>query len=273
MKNNMFKKAIGYVEKQKFLGVLTNINFISGNLTLVDDNEENEIVVSRDEVELMFEAFSLHDLLIFDKDILRASNNNLYLIELFEDGRVKFHLVDEKLQVVTSGDKFTPDAELIGSLEEFMTLEGNYHEVLATLPRNPEFNVQVVKQFDGTHFTYFYACNNKSEEQIDLIKVFHFGNQFFEEEYERITISYEEYSENIEGGILEEVSEQELHNYITGVTYGGAEKESPLEGIVFLEEDEEAVEEVELPEEEKNICNECGADLDVEDCDCKLWSF
>jgi hypothetical protein len=267
----MFKRAIGFVQESGFIGGITNFNFMTNEVTLVDD-EAVETVHNVADVEVLFEAFELHGITVFNKDVLGAINGKRYLVELHEDGKIQLHQLDDNLETVASGEKFDANGTVVSQLESVMDLQGNLYELLAELPQTPDFNVKIVKHYDGQHFTYYYACNNKEVEQIDLIKVLYLGHQLLEEEdYERNTISHEDYVSRIEDGNLVEVTPQELHNFVLGASYGRTQEVQVCCDIED-EEDVELLEDVceDTCEEEDGTCDDCGRQ--TEDCDCDLWN-
>lgn len=259
----MFKKAIGYVRDTGLLGGVAGYDFITNEVILLDD-EQVKVNVKFEDVEILQEALVLHGLTIFNKDVLGAINGKLYLVELHEDGKIQLHNIDEKLETIASGEKVEVNDEVVEQLERIMDLKANYYELLADIPQLPEFNIKIVKHYDGQHYTYYYACNNKEVEQIDLIKVLYFGHQILEEEdYERNTISHEDFLSRMEDGNLKEVSPQELHNFVLGASYRDKPQPQQVESCCEVEdeEDEELVE---------GVCDECGRDEET-DCDCTLW--
>lgn len=272
----MFKKALGYVEKEGFVGGVAVVDFMNNKIILVDD-EDNKKELAREDVELLFEAFQLHGYSVFNKDILGAVNGKMYQVELHNDGEVTLHNVNEKFEVVASGEKFDPTGTIIASLEAVMELQGSVYDLIHAMPKNPEFNVKIVKHYDGTHFTYYYACNNKEVEQIDLIKVLYMGHRLLEEEdYERNTLSYEDYMKRIADGNLKEVTPQELNNFVTGASYNDNKSNHPAPVNAEVQEEMEEVEELDSffdePEVDKgmNICDGCDRDLDH--CLCDPWN-
>lgn len=210
----MFKRLIGYVKELNFLGEVVNINFATKNYTLDDDNRV--ITFGFDGVEILKEAFKLCDSVVYDKDVLSDVNGDMYLVELHKDGDVILYYVNNKYEVTGTNGRYTINKETLKHFENTLSLVGNVYLLKNELPKEPEFNVQVVKDFDGNNFTYFYALNNKEDKEIDLIEVDTFIKDV---KYERITVSYEYYNDSIYKGILNEVSLDELKNYFTGVTY------------------------------------------------------
>jgi len=200
----MFKKSIGYVAEINLLGEVAGVDFRNGLYVLVDDNGE-EHAVKIEDVEILEEAFVLHGLSIFNKDVLGSIEGKLYQVELHGED-VQLHLLDDNLEVVASGEVFTPTEDVVKGFEQIFDLQGNIYELIPELPQKPDFNIKIVKDFDGKHFTYFYACNNKETEEVDLIKVVFIGHQLLEEEYTRITLSYDVFQDSIEAGTLKEVS-------------------------------------------------------------------
>lgn len=238
----MLEKMLAYAKDAEVLGEIVGIDF--ANEMVMVKNDEDSYTFKASEVEILKEAFILHDLIIFDKDVLGDVHGNMYLVERHKDGDITIHHLTEDFEIKQSGTKMTVAETILEDFEEVFELEGNFYELKNALPKEPEFNLQIVKDFNGKHYTYFYALNNKQDKEIDLIKVsFIGGTSLPEEEHERRTISYDEYMEFIDTGIYIEVSPQELQNYVTGVTYGKKEEptksHNPFE--VGEDEDEDAV--------------------------------
>lgn len=247
----MLEKMIAYAKDAEVLGEVVGIDFANETVTVDTDVKSHTFRAS--EVEFLKEAFILHDLIIFDKDVLGDVHGNMYLVELHKDGDVTLHHLTEDFEIKQSGTKMTIEGTILKDFEEVFDLEGNFYELKNALPKKPEFNVQIVKDFNGKYYTYFYACNNKQDEEIDLIKVLFLGSTLLEEEeHERRTLSYEDYRDSIESGIYTEVSPQELQSYVTGLMYGKKQevkKEEPVCGVTCdcnpfecKEEDKEEVE-------------------------------
>ena len=247
----MLKRVIGYVKDAEILGEVKGIDFENEMVFLKDDDESYTFRAS--DVEFLEEVFELNETIIFDKDVLGDAFGNLYLVERFKDGDVKLHILTDKLEVKDSGEKFTMTDSIQEDFEEVFTLVGNLYELKNRKPKEPTFNVQIVKDFNGEHYTYFYACNNKKDKEIDLIKVLFLGSTLIEEEeHERRTLDYDTYMEAIESGAYKEVSPQELQNYVTGMLYGKTNS--------FVDAEEEVEE-----EEEETLCVEnCGC---VDECE------
>lgn len=275
----MFENAIGYVEKNGHLGFVGAIDFMAKSVTLVD--EESSQVYDISEVEILKSAFVLNGVEVFNKDVLKATNEFMYLVEVHDDGKLQLHVLDEKLEKVKSGEKFEKSEATINQLNAIMELEGSYYELLAELNKSPEFNIEIVKSFDGKHYTYYYACNNKEAEEIDLLKVVFMGHHIFEqEEYERNTMSHSDYLAEVNNGVLKSVSPQELHNYALGLLYNdntnANDNEEPMEEPVEVEEipcdtcdcENGFCEELDS-EVETSLCKSCNKELDI--CTCELW--
>lgn len=306
----MLKKMIGYVEKSKMLGEVVAMDFLDETVTLIDidtDGVEDKKVFPVGEVEILEEAFELGDNIIYNKDILVDALGGYYMVELHKDGDVQLHAIDIKtLEIQRSGKKSAMNKEVASLLEPVAQLYSNYYEVLLAKPQEPTFNVSIVKDYNGEHFTYFYACNNKKDKEIDLIKVLFIGSTLLdEEEHERRTLSYEEYMEAIANGVYKEASPQELQNYVAGMLYG---KKSDMADVFeenellydldedeFLDEDVvecgvncSCVYECEIVKQEQEArqgvedtdavedapvsddsCEKCGQYED--ECDCDLW--
>lgn len=231
----MLKKLFGYVNHVGF-GEVLDYDFITGKVELLfnDVNEDGNVIHERieifdkDDVILIPEIFINHDgQIILNKDVFVTRGKsgavlNRYMIEKLEDGMFVFHWLNERLEIVRTGEKF----ELHDKNKEFifshLELEDNYYSLIEKkkIFDTFNFNIKVVKSFDGEHYTYFYVCNNKKDSEIDLIKAVFIGADIIEgQEYERKTISYDDYLDMINKGKLKEVSLQEFKNYALGVTY------------------------------------------------------
>lgn len=273
------KKILGRIKDTDFIGEVITINLATKKVLLDNDGEQRVEKIS--DVEFLREAFVLHDTTIFDKDVLGDADGKMYMVELHENDEVTFHMLDENLETVKVGERVKMTDDRISGLEDIASFVGNIYELRARLPKEPQFNITVVKDFNGKHYTYFYALNNKEEKVIDLIKV---DTLISYEEHKRITLSYEGYAKAIEDGVYKEVTDREFDNYITGFTYGQDDsEETPVVcGVncgcnLFCEQknqykQEETSKANELNETvnpDDNKCKSCGLNLDK--CYCSLW--
>lgn len=244
----MFKEALGYVEKTGLLGEIVGADFRNKQYRIEDENgvTTNESI---EDVEVLDKVLEANGIPLYDKDVLSDVDNNLFLLENHGDKGIQFHKLNDRLEIEVSGMVLTISKDVIDQIENNLVIEANYYELVKMLPQAPDFNIKFVKEFDGTHFTYFYACNNKENQEIDLIKVVFIGHQALEEDYERVTISYDDFAEFIETGRLETVSPQELQNYALGATYPHRYKAQDTSTRVS--EAEVKVQEVQEPVKEK----------------------
>lgn len=214
------KKVLGHIKDTDFVGEVITINLATKKVLLDYCGEQRVAKIS--DVEFLREAFVLNNKIIFDKDVLGDIYGKMYMVELHENDEVTFHMLDENLETVKVGERAKMTDERINGLKDIIDLVGNIYELRAGLPKEPRFNFAVVKDFNGKHYTYFFALNNKEEKVIDLIKV---NTLIGDEEHKRITLSYKDYTEAIECGIYKEVSDQEFDNYLAGFTYGRDDSE------------------------------------------------
>lgn len=209
----MFDDVMGYAKDKKVLGKIVEYSAIKKETTILDAN--GNLHKSKDVVVLrkigVFDGVG-----IFDRDVIKIHGDN-YEIQLCEDGRIEAFFLDDYFNRTHSHPFLEMSKEkLLGN--NITTLVGNIYELRDKLPKL-DFNVKIVKEYDGTKYTYFYACNNKSAKEVDLIKVLFLGAKVLKDEYyERRTLSHKEYLNSIVSGVLEEVSEQELFNYILGAS-------------------------------------------------------
>ena len=295
MKFQKFEGLV-YDEATEVLGLLVSINHLTGKATIAV--EDGEMITDLENLVMLEKIAEIEGEDIVNRDVLYATittttnEDKLWEIELLDNGNVVLHLLDEKLNRVETGVPFEASRlELL--VPEILMLKGNIYELEIKEEKTVDFNIKIVKQVTNEGIEYMYACNNKEEEEVDLIKVVFVGSNLLEEEeYKRFTVTHEEYLEYIELEILMEVTPQELQNYVTGLMYGyKAEKDVNTEekncGVncdcsVFCEEEieEEYDETVEEEEEDypcdcdicrgeylnDDICNDCGEYH--EDCDC-----
>lgn len=273
------KKVLGHIKDTDFIGEVIVINLV-GEKVLLDDNGEQRFA-DISNVEFLREAFILHDKIIFDKDVLRDKYENMYMVKLHDNDEVTFYMLDKNLKPMTFGERTKITDDLINELEDVVDFVDNIYKLRAGLPKEPRFNFAAVKDFNGKHYTYFFALNNKEEKVIDLIKV---NTLIGNEEHKRITLSYEDYAKAIEDGVYREVSDREFDNYLAGFTYGqdDLEETSVVCGVncgcdLFCEQknqykQEETGKANELNEtvnSDDNKCKSCGCNLDK--CYCSLW--
>ena len=304
-----FKNAIGYVAEENLLGEIALVDIRNG-VYVIAENEDSEegYGFPFDKVEVLEQAFTIHGMAVYNKDVLGHINGKQYQVEVVDEDMIRFHELNAKLEIVRSGHVIKVTERVIDEIEQTFDIQGNYYELVAQLPKNPEFTMEVVKDFKNGHYTYYYALNNKQKEEIDLVTaVFVMGGSTFGE-YTRTTMSYQDYETLLEIGELTKVSNGEFMNYVTGVSYGQEKKESPFLSNADLpietgyadepecpafedyddEDDfEEDVEEDSLfgddgvndsldgydfkstPKEQVTVCKVCNND--IEDCDC-LWN-
>lgn len=253
---------IGFSESLKVLGEIAEFSFIKGTITLLD-GEGNTHETSLEDVILLESVGILGEFEIFNHDVLVTTKGEHYEVELEENGKdISVILLDKNLERTENVEHF--DKDTFHMLEGFTELVGNIYELKEEKP-TVNFNVEVVKDFNGKHITYYYACNNKELGEVDLIPL-----SFAREEYKRITLSHDVYLDSIEAGTLKYVSDSELENYLYGVSN---DSKVPTERVVS-EDCCVEVAEFELDEDFEQLdledyCEECG-EVD-EECDCKGW--
>jgi hypothetical protein len=271
------KKILGYVEKADTLLPVKAVDIIEQTVTLVDEDGETA-VIPMSEVELLQELGEFQGRAVFNRDVFQRKDDKLIEVELQDDGTVVFHVLNDKLERELSGTKV--DAQTtFDRIDRHATLIANIYEleVIEEEAYDFNFNIKVVKDYNGQFYTYYYACNNKQNEEIDLIKVVFVGHNLIEEEdYIRKTVSYEEFAELVHTQELEDVSQQELANYAYGVLAGVNNVEEDDFEEDFEEEDWEE-EDLEQEEEEsfdypttpKELTCDCGETF--KNCTCSPW--
>lgn len=296
-----FKNALGYVEEVGLLGEIALVDIRNGMYVIAENSESEEgLAFPFEQVEVLGQVFEIHGYQVFDKDVLGHINGKQYQVEAVDEGAIRFHELNSNLEVVKSGYVVEVSEKVIDEIEQTFDIQGNLYEFQAELPKNPEFTMEVVKDFKNGHYTYYYALNNKEKEEIDLVTaVFVMGGSTFGD-YTRTTMSYQDYATLLEIGELTKVSDGEFMNYAMGFAYGQEKKESPFksnadlpideedgfedfedfededfeeEDSLFEDDSEEDLVDVDefkaVPREQVQVCNICKND--IEDCDC-LWN-
>lgn len=266
-------KNIGFATEEKVLGAIVAVNLLDGTVTLMDDNEEIYTVDMEQVIELE-ELGTIGNQYIYEGDVVKVTETGkVYEIIKQEDNEIAMHLLDNKLNRTEGGLGLSFERQQLSVFGGVVELLGNIHEIKAKQP-TVDFNLAVFRYVEDGEVAYYYAGNNKENEQVDLIKVIFLGHQLLEEEdYERETVTYADFLELVADGTLTKVNPMELANYVTGLLL---EKKNPNVGIgAFVEFDEVGVaseDEQEVDEREKypeEYCENC--DEHYEDCECDLW--
>lgn len=247
----MIKKSFGRDKEKGIFGGIININFSTASVTLTDDDGANHEVPFAN-LEEFKHITDVDGYSVFERDVFKADDGTIYEVGLTVDGRLGFYKLDEDGNKDSTPTITKHPAELEDVIDA-LELLGNYYEIDFSKEPTVDFNITIVRERkeDGD-VQYYYACNNKEEQSVDLISVVFVGHKLLEKDYFRITLPYEGYLDSVARELFKEVSPNELHNYVTGVTY-----QSP--SVPRDVEDEDAY-------EDDDYCEDCGADWD--ECTC-----
>lgn len=272
----MFKRMVGYVSKNNFFGEVTAIDFVNNEIVLENEDKERHSF-SLEDTEIMEEAFEMHDVIVYDKDVIQDMNlGDKYLVKLHDDGRVSFDKLNDNLKVVSKGNKLNEvTKEFIDQMEMETTLVGNIYQLRSELLKDPSFSFDVIKEFNGKHYVYYFALNDKSTKQIDLVNI---AVLLDNEDYRSRTVTYDYFTEALSAGVFKKVSEDELEKYSLGLTYNKDDmnvKGSEFEKIcgincgckLLCEENSESLKHTKKDNSKK--CKFCGDKS--EECYCHLW--
>jgi hypothetical protein len=269
----MFNKIfLAYVPKEDVIAGVVSVNLLEQTVELKTD-EENLGNFPIKEVVLLQEVAVINEVeRVFDHDVLSTGSGELLLVDLQDNGKVVIHKLNDNLEVIQSSSELDIQ-EKLDELEDGVGVEivASFFD-LEVEDDSFDFNVKIVKDYNGEYFTYFYALNNKATKEIDLIAVSFVGDVEVEgQEHERRTISYEVFTDSLEARTLVEVSNQEFANFIVGV-FGDAELPTlrELDEMDTSEPREEQVEvEVEDTEVGEPTCKFCQNSETA--CDCEPW--
>lgn len=277
-------EGLVYDKETEVLGVLVSINYLTGEAVVI--TEDGEWVSDVENLEILDKITDIDGDTIINRDVFVAVGefavetgsdiDKMWEIELLENGEVVLHLLDKELNRVKTGESF--DKELLRLyVPSALTVLGNIHELELEEEKTVDFNITVVRQVVDGKLEYLYACNNKAKEEVDLISVIFVGSTLLEEEdYERTTVTHEEYLEYIDTGLITEVSPRELQNYVTGLMFGLKNDDTEDEEICGVncgcampcEDLIEAIEDSAEEEEEGDCnCDYCVAEANGDYCD------
>lgn len=140
-----------------------------------------------------------------------------------------------------------------------------------------DFNIKIIKLTNKNgEVEYFYACNNKKENVIDLISVAFIGHQLVETDYKRQTMNEESYLQLVSLGVISDVTPYELQRFAQSQMNKVYEQDSSKdEEFVEVLCDNCACEEGEckLEEEESSSDFKDEVDLKLEDDDDNIDKF
>jgi hypothetical protein len=259
-------ETVVYAHDVKEFGKVVAIDFRTGKVTL-DDGFDNEVETHINEITELVELGELEGFSVYDRDVLQDETGKLYEL-VFKDNMIEIHALDSRLERTEIVD--------IIRLQDLRDLEGELKLVDSVFTLKNQlpvvnFKMAVVKEYDtvAREIKYFYACNDETNEQVDLLPV-GFLAGFEGEEYTRITLSHEVFLDSIDAKTLEYVAENEFNLYVAGMQ-SFADDEAVVDTDEFdaTEEDEEEGFADGL-EDEVERCEDCDEYLD--ECDCEDWA-
>ena len=244
-----FASELGLVVNIDSIDFLTQTAYVSYN-----GEKYNVSVETLEQLDLLG---VMNGLDIFDGDIFEM-NEEIYSISRHKDDKEMLVLtkLDENLDDLVEGKPFSPAS--LGLLSDYLAFKGNVREFLHIIEQEVvvdlDFNIIVVKDIDNG--VYYYAGNNKSAEEVDLIAVSFVGHKLLEKDYERITVSHEDYKDMVIDEVLVEVNPNELMSLLNKASYSTVKSSEYVENAEDIEDDT-------LADDDCGMCN--GTD------DCTCW--
>lgn len=198
------EKVMVYSKEDKAYGQIVEVSYLKNTIT-IDCGADDYVTTSIENCKVLkFITVVGGGVDIYDGDILEKSNGELYEIQSGQGDLVNLYKLDESLE--RDGNYKVLLNGLLDNLSDYKFVDNIYTSKDNQI--DVDFNIQVAKHLDGT---YFYICNNKVDELIDIITVVFVGSILLkEEDYSRITVSYEEYKLLLEIGDLKIVEPEEL---------------------------------------------------------------
>jgi hypothetical protein len=251
--------AIGYAKEAKVLGAIVQISFLDETVLLMDEDGKVH-KASFDEVIELREIGVIGKTIIYEHDVLSTEDGKKYEIMLDDDGVALLFSLDKKLNRQKDAYVRRFRKELIGEYKGVLAVVGNIFELRDKQPK-VDFNIAMVRHIDENDgdVKYYQAGNNKELEEVDLFKAI----MFEDEEYERITLSYEDFLDAVANGEFKIVDHMEFENYITGLAYSQDDVNEPCC-------DEQCCDTCCKSEDDKDFCDSCGEHEEY--CDCELWT-
>lgn len=207
----LFDNFAAYAFDKKVFGKVMEYSAIKNTLTIED--ADGNLHVSKDAI-LLKKIGELNGEEVFDGDVIQE-NSYKYEIQLLDNKTLEVYALDDKLNRIGTSIKID-SIKILNA--DGITLVGNIHELRDKLP-NVDFDIKIVKSYDGAYYTYYYACNDKEKKKVDLIKATFFGDKVISDEgYQRQTITHDDYLDRVAKGVLKEVGGREFHNYILGMS-------------------------------------------------------
>lgn len=203
------QKMYAYYNKTGQIHEVAGIDFQSKSYVLHQDPEK--LVAKHGDVKVLEVIYDFENGgVVLEGDVFVNGAGDLFKVEKVGNKEFRFVSMGENLDEVHAGASAVIDDNFI---DYFSGLEivNNYYVLKNDLknakPKEPDFNVKILRLEGKEKTYYFYACNNKERKEIDLIKVIFIGHQLLEEKYARYTFPYNEYMELKE---LQEISPTEL---------------------------------------------------------------
>jgi hypothetical protein len=266
---------IVYAKEAQLIGELGAIDFAKQNVTVIvqDENGKYEEVVELADATFLQKVGVLRGVNIFDRDVVGSVDGKKWEVVLQENKEtVQLHLLDEKLNRVEAGDVFgkeelkelDPYVELVDSI---FVLKDELEEVDLT-----GFKIMVVREVVDGDTTYFYAMNKKDTEEVDLIKATIFEDT--DEDYTRITLSYNVFVDSLNAKTLVEVEHQEFLNYLIGLKSFEEDEKAEVEqkeaDIADIQASLGGIGKPKKVQEEVEVtCEDC--DEPISECECPEW--
>lgn len=247
------------------VGKIVGVNLLNNEIVILVDEKTNEVEVAKlENVTFLARLGYIGSQAVHNHDVIMdiQTDKHFEIVEVGTD-RIQLHQINKKLERVMS---LAPIAKTdLPVFEGVAVVVGNINELEPQ--KTVDFNIVIVRDMTGGEFNgYYYACNNKKHEEVDLIKVVFIGSTLLkEEDYERVTVSHEEYLDMVTDGDFVEVNPNELMNYVTGrQSFARAEQHRADDVDVddFFEDDENFEE-----DDYGNVCDDCGCNF--EDCECE----
>lgn len=228
MNLNELGNGLVWDEKSDSIGSILALDF-GTQIASIEDSFGEVLLAHLEDLTFLELIGEINEVSVYNHDVLKTVNGQLFEIELLGNKQnVTLFSLNEDLERTGTADSLHKDD--IEEAYSYMSVLGSIYEVELEEDKL-DFNIKIVRDtFDEDGIVYYYACNNKEEDEIDLIKVVFIGSQLLkEEDYERVTISYDDYLGALGDGELEEATPQMLMDFVLNGENSSNEEQEQVE--------------------------------------------
>jgi hypothetical protein len=283
----METRPLVYSKEADAVGFMVAMNFMDNTVSFESPDGGKAHIASLSEAVVMHSfGEDPEGTPLFDGDIFESRvSGNLYEAELTNVGYLQFHQVDESLERLVAVDRFTVPQflEMMKNANTYEVLGNKYELEIEEEQKkesaggNFDFDVKVVKVSLDGGYSYLYACNNKIKKEIDLMTVVFVGSHLTKGQYDRETLTYEQFERLFDEDVYTVADPRELHEFAMEMLNQTSNKQKCDD--CDCDSPDDCVKEANTPKDyaddgcgdcdTEDYCEEC--DQPEDECECELW--